>query len=209
MKAGEYDALASRTEADCLELIERVQNIQSIGPQGTLRFMPQQDSADLIHGIMGLAGELQELQRLGDETAPGLLSRESVLKEIGDAWWYARFIFRCFDLDIGRAVLRVATKAIEPTQEADFILNVDMLLEPLKKWLFYGKPLNEEEILGETIALLAHASVHDMEIEGETGITKQRVEEHLEAVWELNIAKLKRRYPDRFDATLAQNHDSE
>lgn len=72
------------------------------------------------------------------------------------------------------------------------------LATEIKKWLIYGKPIDQTNIKEEIgdffwyLALLCYLFGFDFE-----------------EIWELNIAKLKVRYPDKFSEERAINRDLE
>lgn len=138
MKAGQYEALASRTEASDL-LLGRVYTIDLEGGVQLDRLV----SADLLHAILGVTGEVSELMRLDPSVADG---RVQALKELGDIWWYTRMIPRCFGFDIGRFVELAESMYLE-LEDEQFMIPTDRLTEPMKKWFFYGKPINAGEII--------------------------------------------------------------
>lgn len=143
-------------------------------------------AVDLSHMVLGMNTEVVELKaaiRNGDEV--------NILEEISDLmWYYCNYLtFRGIEL---------------PTASSYFITNyidnlydtICLLQDLVKKNLAYGKdiPLQEEaECLREILALVQGAcKYYDLNLE--EGLEK-------------NITKLKKRFPDKFDAELAINRD--
>ena len=209
MKAGTYEALASRTEADVSDdLLRRVYCVDLVGETQLDRLK----SADLLHAILGVTGEVSEYMRI-DQEAPGADEQER--KELGDIWWYARMIPRCFGYDIGRFVELVRNEFQCMREAAEELANrgefpevrlhvsTDDLTEALKKWLFYGKPIDGIVMIAATAKILAHAMYFRQ------GIGIDDFDRETEAIWEANIEKLQRRFPMAFDQVLAKSHDGQ
>lgn len=96
------------------------------------------------------------------------------------------FYKRCGDeetIDLLHAAMGVSTEAGE-------------LLDVLKKFLAYGKPMDKVNILEEC-----------GDIEWYLAIIYRRFNVTKEEVLEMNINKLKKRFPDKFDADQAINRD--
>jgi len=72
------------------------------------------------------------------------------------------------------------------------------LMDQMKKFVFYGKDLdlaNVKEEVGDAMWYLA--------------ILCNSLNVNFEEIWEMNIAKLKARYPEKFDEEKALNRDLE
>lgn len=69
-------------------------------------------------------------------------------------------------------------------------------MDGLKKHLFYGKPLDEVNLIEELGDLFWYMAIAANEL----GVPFERIQE-------INIAKLKARYPDKFCSDKAQNRD--
>lgn len=167
-------------------------------------YLSSERSMQLTHGIEGLVGELSELGELGDKLYDQI-TREEILKEIGDAWWYAARITDALEISFEELAAKVEDEVAKLScDDQNFAFRVGRLSEPLKKWHFYGKPIGITELVAEMVFLLAKASIHDDKLLEED----IDFEEHINEVWSLNELKLRRRYPERFAEDLAKNHDS-
>lgn len=177
---------------------------------------------DAIHGILGMAGEFQELQQVanGDYDSDEEY-REALLKECGDAWWYAVLLLKACYCDIRMDVDAIQVILAEAhnnacAQDHLHLFQVDELIEPLKKWIFYGKPIELmamreaiQKMFAQAVMLdpLANVTESDdsLSVEIANGFN---LDMWLSDVWMRNIEKLKRRFPKKFDEALAQTHDS-
>lgn len=177
---------------------------------------------DAIHGILGMAGEFQELQRVANSDYDSDEEyREELLKECGDAWWYAVLLLKAcdrdirMDVDVIQAILMKAHNNA-CAQDHLHLFQVDELIEPLKKWIFYGKPIDLtvmrvaiQKMFAQAVMLdpLANVTESDdsLSVEIANGFN---LDMWLSGVWMRNIYKLKRRFQEKFDEALAQTHDS-
>lgn len=204
MKAGQYEALASRTEAPASDLL--LGRVYTVDLEGGVQ-LDRMVSADLLHAILGVTGEVSELMRLDPSVADGMVQ---ALKELGDIWWYTRMIPRCFGFDIGRFVELTESMYLE-LEDEQFMIPTDRLTEPMKKWFFYGKPINAEEIINAAAEVIAQATfvfAKTSESLDEDG-RREQFQKATKGAWTMNIEKLRRRYPMAFDQVLAQEHDGQ
>lgn len=177
---------------------------------------------DAIHGILGMAGEFQELQQVanGDYDSDEEY-REALLKECGDAWWYAVVLLKACDRDIRMDVDAIQVILAEAhnnacAQDHLHLFQVDELIEPLKKWIFYGKPMDLMKMRAAIHKMFAQAVMLDPlanVTESDDSLSVEmnssfNLDMWLSDVWMRNIEKLKRRFPEKFDEVLAQTHDS-
>ena len=177
---------------------------------------------DAIHGILGMVGEFQELQQVanGDYDSDEEY-REALLKECGDAWWYAVVLLKACDSDIRMDVDAIQVILVEAhnnacAQDHLHLFQVDELIEPLKKWIFYGKPMDLMKMRAAIHKMFAQAVMLDPlanVTESDDSLSVEmnssfNLDAWLSDVWERNIGKLKRRFPEKFDEVLAQTHDS-
>lgn len=177
---------------------------------------------DAIHGILGMAGEFQELQQVanGDYDSDEEY-REALLKECGDAWWYAVLLLNACDRDIRMDVDAIQVILAEAhnnacAQDHLHLFQVDELIEPLKKWIFYGKPMDLMKMRAAIHKMFAQAVMLDPlanVTESDDSLSVEmnssfNLDMWLSDMWMRNIEKLKRRFPEKFDEVLAQTHDS-
>ena len=166
---------------------------------------------DIVHGILGIAGEASELMRLlenGYLTNSTPSEKSEILKELGDIWWYVAPLLRGLE-HVGRPAdfegLRngAAAKAMDlylvpkgingrPGKPKGLSLAVDQITEPLKKWIFYGKQIDLNKLIAAVENLLCA-----------TIVIAHHINVSSEEIMESNIRKLKARYPERFDEDAA------
>ena len=222
MKLDEYIKAAGRTAAKLDAVFADRMGLAQFQIGDRILYVSGEDA---IHGILGMAGEFQELQQVAnggydsDEEY-----REALLKECGDAWWYAVVLLKACDRDIRMdvdAIQAILLKADEDMMldKDPRIFQVNELIEPLKKWIFYGKPIELmamreaiQKMFAQAILLDPLANHQDEETEyPELSVNLDEafsIDTWLSDVWQRNIDKLKRRFPEKFDEVLAQTHDS-
>lgn len=76
------------------------------------------------------------------------------------------------------------------------------LMDAFKRHIYYGKPLDEINVKEEAGDLMWYVAILMDELDLQFGI---KASEILEA----NIAKLRQRYPEKFDETKALNRDTD
>lgn len=189
MKLKQYCRLAERTEADPITV-----SIAGV------------DAKDIraLHAAMGLvteAGELLEIFNFPDHEvdAPGHIE-----EEVGDLFWYVAVLINSgwISGDQVRFIRKYARrqwmddkKKLNSHELARLLsISAASLMDALKKRLWYGKALESEEpaIINILEALFMFCCVR--------GLDRGKI---LDA----NIAKLKLRYPEKFDQHLALNRD--
>lgn len=146
----------------------------------------------LLHSVMGILTETEELldnhfiQK--DET--------NILEEVGDITWYLAIIGREYNLEFES---HTTLSNEEPINIIISIIKQSLkLLDALKKKIFYNKKIDDEsfkeifrEIMNLTMIYMNHHSID------------------LEKAFDVNIAKLKSRYGDKFTSDRAINRDTE
>lgn len=134
----------------------------------------------ILHAAMGITTETVELI----ETT----GQANTIEELGDIFWYLaimddaiNFYPLAFELSVDQTALTLAGD----------------IVNYVKRHIFYGKTL-ELELLRSAAARFYNCLVLDINKEGL----------NLEEVWEANIAKLEKRYPNKyFDKTDAVTRD--
>lgn len=141
---------------------------------------------DLSHMAMGISGEIFEFSVAGKvfHNDPTEKNKVELSKELGDIFWYL--------INIGNIV----EFQVEPLQHSrlfeECIIDV---VEPIKKHCAYGKELPTK--FNDNINRLVYSL---------TSLANS-FELNVEDIYQLNIDKLKARYPDKFVAELAINKD--
>ena len=156
------------------------------------------DNERLLHAAMGLSTEIGELV-LGHKQDSG---RQNIIEEIGDCYWYLALAYDAIGVDSTKRDMGDNMEYIELNIEDIFheLTQVSSdLLDILKKSIFYGRELDEEKILFNLIALetlLGSLAIYSFDIAPEK-------------VMEMNIEKLRKRYPDKFKDVIDRDENHE
>lgn len=146
--------------------------------------MPTETCSDLLHGALGVMTEVVELHDAHDEV--------NTIEELGDVMWYCALLCRAtgsnledvWDEDVGALAFR------------NVLTDAGKLLDLVKRQLAYGKPADQLEVnrlVGRIVIGVHVASV----LAGSC----------IEEVCERNIAKLQKRFPEKFTEAAAVNRD--
>jgi len=146
----------------------------------------------LLHSVMGILTETEELldNHLIEQ------DNTNILEEVGDIAWYLAIIGREYDMDFPTDLplsnedpMKIVISLIKQSCK---------LLDMLKKKLFYNKPINDETFKQITtiVMVLTQSYMNHFNID-----TK--------GSFDINIAKLKARYGDKFSSEKAINRDLE
>ena len=150
-------------------------------------------------GLMGETGELADLLKKykfqsGDNPE---LPREKIVEEIGDVCWYIAEAFTGIGQDMQKAVDMEWEKAINASwyekSMCDLIFTVHHVVDGIMGYLDQPFPYASVLMLVQLMRLLDILA----------SICRSSLTEVLEA----NIAKLKKRYPDGFDAERSINRE--
>lgn len=151
---------------------------------------------NILHCVMGMAGESGEFAEIR-----GGHDRTKITAELGDCFWYAASLAFVLDMPFD-----VITREAELSGKAQFRRSSDIavvvfssrMLDQVKKTIFYGKKLDEDEL---TSNLILFVKALMMECD-RLGIT-------LPTVWTMNRNKLLARFPGPFSADQAINRNEE
>lgn len=133
------------------------------------------------HVTLGIVGEWDEFI---DECFSGH-DREKVCIEGGDVCWYISELANIFNIELD---WMYGEQSFETLQA--------QIAESIKKFLAYQKPVNEELLKFNLISMI--------------GVIKYRLNEFaipLEDCLQMNIEKLRKRFPEKFDAVLAMQQN--
>lgn len=133
-------------------------------------------STDLVHAVMGIADEAWEL--LHAKTA------HNVIEELGDLLWFCALVDESTEGDLFARYPDLDAEGSTPYDIATSALRLSGLI---KKPYAYGKALPVGGIQAETLTVIAAVDA----ISSRLNIT-------LAEVMELNLLKLKMRFPERF-----------
>jgi len=134
----------------------------------------------LLHSALGMTTEIIEVAMAPDEA--------NLKEEMGDVMWYVAIGCHHFGVTL--------TAAIEAAPDSDRggLEIVGDYVNHLKRLIFYGKPVPEQAMVG----LLGELIVGLQETCGEYSFD-------FKAILEANIAKLRKRFPDKFTEGNALN----
>ena len=153
-----------------------------------------------LHGAMGLATEVAELQESGDAT--------NLKEELGDLMWYSALICHeaPFDLENIELTARFVIGKFSPHHdvprqlflmfERDLVRSSGRLVDALKKSVFYGRHLDMVKMKEDLTIVICNIikSCNAFGIDYEDMKAK-------------NIDKLRARYPDKFTESDALERD--
>lgn len=148
----------------------------------------------VLHAVIGILTEVEELleNHIGETQ-----DFTNILEEAGDITWYLAIIGREYQLDYPQLLVR--NKNEDPMKLVlKIIKNTCKLLDMMKKKIYYNKPIDEN--LFKTIThfvmldLSDYMNVYDINIQNS---------------FDINIAKLKARYGEKFSSERAINRDLE
>ena len=189
----QYTAGALRTESTLSPLAPEV---ESIGL-----------SNRLYHAILGLCTEMHEVYDAIELKDPNTWDNVNLLEEFGDQFWY--LAIAADELKITKQINDFKVESVDnatlcnPMSKYIFIKNLRQLqaglLDTCKKVMFYGKQL-DLEVVKENIFtqyLMLRANI----------ILISQDEETIDSVMHINLAKLKQRYPEKFDGYKAEIRD--
>ena len=152
----------------------------------------------LLHATMGILTEVEEIldNYISQDQSKVNFDPVNILEEVGDITWYLAIIGRMYNLSLPG---KVESKFSKPL---DIVLQVNKyglkMLDILKKKLYYNKPINEDLFVDYTqtvnALILEYMAYYKIDIEGS---------------FDVNIAKLKARYGEKFSSERAINRDLE
>lgn len=138
-------------------------------------------SEDLVHAILGVGDEASEL--LSAKTP------ENMIEECGDLLWFCALADESLGLDLFE---RSASPRAEGSTPYDIAVSALALAGLIKKPYAYGKSLPVAQITTHLLSIISAVGV----ISGRLNIT-------LPEVMELNLLKLKMRFPEKFACSAA------
>lgn len=138
-------------------------------------------SSDLVHAVLGLCDEAREL--LDAKT------QENVIEELGDLLWFCALAAHTLGVDLFKRHAEAPVEGATPYDIAAAALKLSGLI---KKPYAYGKTLPTTSITQELLSIVSAV---------ETGADRLNLK--LAEVMELNLLKLKMRFPARFNCVAA------
>jgi len=144
---------------------------------------------NLLHGVIGVLTELEELIGWNDEI--------NKKEEVADIFWYIALLDR--ELDLNLEIKKFDKGIYQLTNETLIMQSFKttcLLLDYLKKKIYYNKQISIEDFstqtlnLFETVCLFCEANSIE-----------------IEHILDTNISKLKARYGDKFSTDKAINRN--
>lgn len=162
----------------------------------------------MYHGIVGISTEIGEIAEAYEDAVivEGILDIDfvNVAEEVGDAYWYTAVLMD----ELGITAEDVSTEGIvlEPLSPYEFPLTLETqsaeMLDLTKKTMFYGKEYNDAVLFEQVVRLYVHLGLMVKGLNEEINVTKEKV-------WDINLNKLKIRYPEKFNLNDAEVRDLE
>ena len=161
----------------------------------------------LYHAILGLCTEMHEVYDAIELKDPNTWDNVNLLEEWGDSMWY--LAIAADELKITKQINDFKVESVDqvtlcnPMSKYIFIKSLRQLqaglLDTCKKVMFYGKQL-DLEVVKENIF------TQYLMIRGIIELISQDPET-IDSVMHINLAKLKQRYPEKFDGYKAEIRD--
>ncbi len=148
----------------------------------------------ILHAVIGILTEVEELldNHIGD-----VQDFTNMLEEAGDITWYLAIIGREYQLDYPQLLVR--NKNEDPMKLVlKVIKNTCKLLDMMKKKIYYNKPIDDN--LFKTITHVIMLDLSDY---------MNTYDINIQNSFDVNIAKLKARYGEKFSSERAINRDLE
>lgn len=149
----------------------------------------------LLHAALGITSELTEFRQAWaeDEEHQDYLAAETI-GELGDLWWFTALGFHA----LGKVSFSIMSCRILPIEEALWNIECasEVITSAVKAQLFYGRAFRFgviEERLIEIAEALTCIGKHFQ-------LTNEQV-------WDANIAKLTKRFPEKFDEGSANDRN--
>lgn len=144
----------------------------------------------MLHAVMGILTEMDEIL----DNYQTNIDIVNLREEVGDITWYLAIIGRLYNIDFP---LDLPISSEDPIKTSISIVKYSCkLLDMLKKKLFYDKKIDENLFRENSIVvmMLIHSYMKYYDID-------------IRESFDINIAKLKARYGDKFTSEKAINRD--
>ena len=148
----------------------------------------------MFHGIVGICTELGEIVEAYEKTEVDFVN---VAEEIGDAYWYTAVLFDELNIKSSEVQnLEILSTDMNSLPLFLVAMSTDML-DKTKKTMFYGKKYSSEAL---KLQVIAFYNALGMCVNG----LKNYLDVSKEKIWEINLNKLKIRYPEKFNLNDAE-----
>ena len=158
------------------------------------QFNCEEKEQRVLHAIIGILTEVEELldNHIGDSQ-----DITNMLEEAGDITWYLAILGREYQLDYPQIIVK--EKNGDPMKLVlKIIKNTCKLLDMMKKKIYYNKPIDES--LFKTITHVIMLDLSDY---------MNTYDINIQNSFDVNIAKLKARYGEKFTSERAINRNLE
>lgn len=153
---------------------------------------------NLIHMILGIRSEIREYIQNEDYV--------NAIEELGDLNWYVANALALFEVDLKTITIPSYIEEFLSQTGRAAIANIshltDELIDICKKDLAYNKPYSDSKVINFLLCIFTYSIDELKDLNELTGHNKSMNE-----VLSKIIQKLKKRFPDKFDANLAINRD--
>ena len=158
----------------------------------------------LLNGALGLAGESSEVvDEIREHLCHGhWLDRTHLTRELGDIFWYLAIASKALDVDLDTIFQTDVVKQSDDLDSTQQLLNGALglavtsgeIIDLIKKHLFQGHVLNDIYIKSSLCCIYRYLCV-----------SADALEIDVNTILQMNIDKLKARYPDGFEADRSIN----
>jgi hypothetical protein len=157
------------------------------------------DTQIILHSAVGLMGELVELEHA--------YTTDNFKEEVGDLWWY----FAIGVDALARNGIAIPYALFPHSMDRSVLvhsrIHASTILDMAKRMVWYRAEFKTRLKTGSTVAIALEESYGQMmacltKLTDEAGMTEQEC-------WEMNVRKLKARYPQGFSGKKALNRDLE
>ncbi len=151
----------------------------------------------IYHGIIGICTEVGEIVEAYEKKEVDYVN---IAEEIGDVFWYTAVILD--ELNITNLENTEVFSTNMCTTPIFLVSQSTKMLDKTKKTMFYGKEYSKDLLVNQIILFYQSLikCVNGLKIN--LDITKEKV-------WDINLNKLKIRYPEKFNLNNAEVRDLE
>lgn len=151
----------------------------------------------MLHAIIGISTEMGEIVEAYERTNVDFVN---VAEEVGDAYWYTAVLFD--ELDIARVDAPELSPLPASSLPKQLLSQSADMLDKCKKTMFYGKEFDDAVLHEQIVRFYVTLGLFVDGLQTEVNAPKEKI-------WEVNLNKLKIRYPEKFDMTDAEVRDLE
>lgn len=174
------------------------------------------DWTRILHAVLGWTSEASEL--LEEWLTYDASRMDKIIGELGDIWWFTAIAIQVaieagvtFE-EITQSMETEITDAIElfepdqiliPEHIAEFYIAIEPLVSTLKAKCFYSREPELENVMSQLNYAINAVGVLTVKIMDDLDIP------NIETIWNANIAKLAKRYPEEYSDYLANSRNTD